>query len=88
MTDKIQWHPAFFAAMKLEKNENKRHLDCYDEYNLNHKPLQIDKNDKRRINRCAHYYYYPTATPSISGSPYQDQPFLSWLSLSVQPGNR
>lgn len=43
MQDKrIQWHPAFCSAMRLELAENKDQLDYYNEYNLSSKPLQMD----------------------------------------------
>jgi hypothetical protein len=43
MSDKkIQWHPAFCSAMKLELRKNKKDLHYYNEHNLNRKPLQID----------------------------------------------
>ena len=39
---KIQWHPAFVAAMDLELNENRKDLEYNKEYNLNTKPLEVD----------------------------------------------
>lgn len=39
---KIQWHPAFAAAMDLELAANRDHLIYHKEYNLNTKPLEID----------------------------------------------
>lgn len=43
MQDKrIQWHPAFCSAMRLELKDNKNELDYYNEYNLSSKPLQMD----------------------------------------------
>lgn len=39
---KIQWHPAFVAAMDLELGENRKDLVFEKEYNLNSKPLEID----------------------------------------------
>lgn len=39
---KIQWHPAFCSAIKLELIINKADLDYTSEFNLNSKPLQID----------------------------------------------
>lgn len=39
---KIQWHPAFCSAMRLELLANKDILDYINEFNLNTKPLQID----------------------------------------------
>ena len=39
---KLQWHPAFCAAARLEFNEDMEKLEFYSEYNLSRKPLQID----------------------------------------------
>ena len=39
---KLQWHPAFCAAARLEFYEDKGQLEFYSEYNLSRKPLQID----------------------------------------------
>lgn len=39
---KLQWHPAFCAAARLEFNEDREVLEFYSEYNLSRKPLQID----------------------------------------------
>ena len=39
---KVQWHPAFCSAMRLELRENREELKFYNEYNLNSKPLEID----------------------------------------------
>ncbi len=39
---KIQWHPAFVAAMGLELKQNRNDLIFEKEYNLNTKPLEID----------------------------------------------
>lgn len=39
---KIQWHPAFCSAIRLELREDKEFLEYFNEYNLNTKPLQID----------------------------------------------
>lgn len=39
---KIQWHPAFIAAMNLELIQNRNDLVFEKEYNLNMKPLEID----------------------------------------------
>lgn len=51
---KIQWHPAFVAAIDLEFSENRNDLIYEKEYNLNTKPLEIDllvikKTQKRPI---------------------------------------
>lgn len=39
---KIQWHPAFCSAVRLELRENRGDLNYANEYNLNRKPIQID----------------------------------------------
>ena len=39
---KIQWHPAFIAAMNLEMADCRDSLRFDREYNLNMKPLVID----------------------------------------------
>lgn len=39
---KLQWHPAFCAAARLEFCEDRDVLEFYSEYNLSRKPLQID----------------------------------------------
>lgn len=39
---KIQWHPAFIAAMNLEMADCRDSLRFDREYNLNVKPLVID----------------------------------------------
>ena len=39
---KIQWHPAFVAAMRLEFAGDREQLDFKSEYNLNTKPLTMD----------------------------------------------
>ena len=39
---KIQWHPAFYSALRLEFQEDKEALSFSDEFQLTSKPLQID----------------------------------------------
>ena len=39
---KIQWHPAFVAAMMLELQDNRNDLVFDDEHNLSKQPLRID----------------------------------------------
>lgn len=41
-TQKIQWHPGFYAAAELELRSNQEELEFHREYNLSKKPLQID----------------------------------------------
>lgn len=42
MSKKIQWHPAFYSALRLEFKGDKESLSFYDEFQLTGKPLQID----------------------------------------------
>ena len=59
---KLQWHPAFCAAARLEFNEDMEKLEFYSEYNLSRKPLQIDmliveKNRNVRLrNQIGHIF--------------------------------
>lgn len=39
---KLQWHPVFCAAARLEFSEDREALGFLSEYNLSRKPLQID----------------------------------------------
>ncbi len=41
-TEKIQWHPAFYAATKLEFRADRDKLDFFPEVPISHKPLIID----------------------------------------------
>ncbi len=49
--DKIQWHPAFYAAAGLELQANIEELELIPEYNLSKEPIRIDlliiKNGKQ-----------------------------------------
>ena len=40
--DKLQWHPAFCSALRLELLEDAENLEFTDEFQLTEKPLQID----------------------------------------------
>ncbi len=59
---RIQWHPAFYAATKLEFHDNIDELEFYPEYNLSKKPLQadlliIEKNGRTQIkNAIGHIF--------------------------------
>ena len=59
---RIQWHPAFYAATKLELRDNIDELEFYPEYNLSKKPLQadlliIEKNGRTQIkNAIGHIF--------------------------------
>ena len=47
--DKIQWHPAFDAALQIELGEEAKYLEFEPEHLLSKKPMQIDvlvKNEK------------------------------------------
>lgn len=48
--DKIQWHPAFYAATGLELHEDMERLELKSEYNLSKEPIRVDlliiKNDE------------------------------------------
>ena len=39
---KLQWHPAFCSALRLELLEDAENLEFTDEFQLTEKPLQID----------------------------------------------
>ena len=60
--NRIQWHPAFYAATKLELRDNIDELEFYPEYNLSKKPLQadlliIEKNGRTQIkNAIGHIF--------------------------------
>ncbi|MDY6362681.1 MAG: hypothetical protein SPL23_16170 [Lachnospiraceae bacterium] len=41
-SQKLQWHPAFCSALRLELLEDAANLDFTDEFQLTEKPLQID----------------------------------------------
>ena len=40
--DKIQWHPAFYAAAELELKEDIGELELIQEYPLSKEPIRID----------------------------------------------
>ena len=53
---RLQWHPAFFAVLQIELEEEKQFIQFYAEYNLTCKPMQIDvlvikKDSERRIEK-------------------------------------
>ena len=41
-SQKLQWHPAFCSALRLELLEDEENLEFTDEFQLTEKPLQID----------------------------------------------
>lgn len=48
--EKIQWHPAFDAALQIELGEEAKYLTFEPEHLLSKKPMQIDvlvKNEKK-----------------------------------------
>lgn len=40
--DKIQWHPAFDAALQIELGDEAKYLEFESEHMLTKKPMQID----------------------------------------------
>ena len=40
--EKIQWHPAFDAALQIELGEETKYLEFDSEHLLSKKPMQID----------------------------------------------
>ena len=40
---KIQWHPGFVAALDLKLRQYREYLQFEKEYNLNTKPLAVDR---------------------------------------------
>jgi len=42
LQEKIKWHPAFVAAIKLEFKEYEQYLEYSSEHELTHEPLKID----------------------------------------------
>lgn len=40
--ERIQWHPAFYAATNLEFREDIEYLERKTEYNLSKQPIRID----------------------------------------------
>lgn len=47
--ERTQWHPSFYAAMRLELRENREDLDFEAEKVLNVKPIQLDMLVIRRL---------------------------------------
>lgn len=39
---KLQWHPAFSAALRITLQDEMKYLEMHEEYLLAKKPLQID----------------------------------------------
>ena len=75
---KLQWHPAFAAALEMELLENKDDLEFEREHNLNRKPLLIDclvikkkknvviKNELGKFFRKYNIIEYKSARDSLS----------------------
>ncbi len=75
---KLQWHPAFAAALEMELLENKDDLEFEREHNLNRKPLLIDclvikkkknvviKNEIGKLFRKYNIIEYKSARDSLS----------------------
>lgn len=75
---KIQWHPAFIAAMNLEMADCRDSLRFDREYNLNVKPLTIDLLACLRIFRnTVIRYQIPLKESITSRAIYYFQPRLS-----------
>ena len=43
-SQKLQWHPAFCSALRLELLEDAENLEFTDEFQLTEKPLQLMRN--------------------------------------------
>ena len=39
---KLQWHPAFSAALRITLQDEMKYLEMHEEYLLGKKPLQMD----------------------------------------------
>ena len=58
-SQKLQWHPAFCSALRLELLEDAENLEFTDEFQLTEKPLQIDctvvkvkkRSEERRVGK-------------------------------------
>ena len=48
--DKIQWHPAFDAALQIELEDEAEYLEFEPEHLLSKKPMQIDVLVKNEYN--------------------------------------
>lgn len=59
---KLQWHPAFYSALRLELAEDSEALEFHDEFQLANKPLQIDcvvqwtRQERRIKNEIGHIF--------------------------------
>ena len=42
LPEKIQWHPAFAAAIGLEFRDDHKYVKIQQEYNLSKEPIRID----------------------------------------------
>ena len=61
--EKIQWHPAFDAALQIELGEETKYLEFDSEHLLSKKPMQIDvlvKNEKTCKNPEEYWENFPT----------------------------
>lgn len=62
--EKIQWHPAFDAALQIELGEEAKYLTFEPEHLLSKKPMQIDvlvKNEKKGKNQEKYWKDFPAA---------------------------
>ena len=93
--EKIQWHPAFDAALQIELGEEAKYLTFEPEHLLSKKPMQIDvlvKNEKKvkirknigRIFRQHNIIEYKSPEDHLN-----IDDFISlWLYLYLQNGSR
>ena len=51
-SQKLQWHPAFCSALRLELLEDAENLEFTDEFQLTEKPLQVDCTDVKVKKDC------------------------------------
>ena len=66
--EKIQWHPAFDAALQIELGEEAKYLTFEPEHLLSKKPMQIDvlvKNEKKvKIRKNSTYNHVRNKRPA------------------------
>lgn len=62
---KLQWHPAFGAALRITLQDEMKYLEMHEEYLLGKKPLQMDilliKKNKRDSDSEIHRSDIPEA---------------------------
>ena len=71
-SQKLQWHPAFCSALRLELLEDAENLEFTDEFQLTEKPLQIDctvvqvKNEIGKIFRKHNIFEYKSPMDELN----------------------